>query len=158
MMTLFRESSDIDMPEPIIRRLVLSDAEKVALIEEQCFAEPWSANAIGMLTESNAFGIVCEADGAVAAYGGMICVLDEGQITNIATLPSFRRRGLAKKVLLAMLDEARERKLSFVTLEVRESNFAAIALYEQLGFFELGKRPNFYRKPTEAAVIMEKKL
>ena len=157
-MTLFRESSDINMPDPIIRKLIASDTENVAFIEEQCFAEPWSASSVLMLTQANAFGTVCEADGTLAAYGGMICVLDEGQITNIATLPDFRHRGLAKKVLLAMLDEARERKLSFVTLEVRESNAAAIALYEQLGFVRLGKRPNFYRKPTEAAVIMEKKL
>ena len=157
-MTLFRESSDINMPEPIIRKLTADDAASVAFIEEQCFAEPWSASSLLMLTQANAFGIVCKIDGTLAAYGGMICVLDEGQITNIATLPDFRRRGLAKKVLLAMLDEARERKLSFVTLEVRESNAAAIALYEQLGFVKLGKRPNFYRKPTEAAVIMEKKL
>ncbi len=147
------------MPEDIItRKLTVSDTEKVALIEEQCFAEPWSANSLLMLTEANAFGIVCEIDGILAAYGGMICVLDEGQITNIATLPDLRRRGLARKVLLSMLDEARARDLTFVTLEVRESNAAAIALYEQLGFIKLGKRPNFYRKPTEAAVIMEKKL
>ena len=157
-MTLFRESLDIDMSEPIIRKLTADDAANVAIIEEQCFAEPWSASSLLMLTQANAFGIVCKIDGTLAAYGGMICVLDEGQITNIATLPDFRRRGLAKKVLLAMLDEARERKLSFVTLEVRESNAAAIALYEQFGFVKLGKRPNFYRKPTEAAVIMEKKL
>ena len=144
--------------DPIIRKLEISDACDVALIESTCFSEPWSANAIKMLTEPNAFGIVCEADGQVAAYGGMICVLDEGQITNIATLPDFRRRGLARKVLDAMLSEARGRGLAFVTLEVRESNLAAISLYEKLGFFETGKRPNFYRKPTEAAVIMEKKL
>ena len=146
------------MSEPMIRKLAAGDTEKAAIIEERCFTEPWSANSLLMLTGANAFGIVCEIDGTVAAYGGMICVLDEGQITNIATLPEFRRRGLAKKVLLSMLDEARSRKLAFVTLEVRESNVAAIALYEQTGFVKLGKRPNFYRKPTEAAVIMEKKL
>ena len=146
------------MSDPIIRKLTAEDTEKAAIIEERCFAEPWSANSLLMLTGTNAFGIVCEIDGTVAAYGGMICVLDEGQITNIATLPEFRRRGLARKVLLSMLDEARARELAFVTLEVRESNAAAIALYEQLGFVKLGKRPNFYRKPTEAAVIMEKNL
>ena len=157
-MTLFRGRSDINMPGQLIRKLTADDTEKVARIEELCFAEPWSASSLLMLTQTNAFGIVCDIDGTIAAYGGMICVLDEGQITNIATLPDFRRRGLAKKVLISMLDEARARELAFVTLEVRESNAAAIALYEQLGFIKLGKRPNFYRKPTEAAVIMEKKL
>ena len=129
-----------------------------AEIERQCFAEPWSESSLKMLTEPNAFGVVCTLGETVAAYGGMICVLDEGQITNIATLPQYRRCGLATKTLQAMLDEAEKRKLAFVTLEVRESNFAAIELYTKLGFCTVGKRPNFYRKPIEAAVIMEKKL
>ena len=129
-----------------------------AEIERQCFAEPWSEGSLKMLTEPNAFGIVCTVGETVAAYGGMICVLDEGQITNIATLPQYRRCGLATKTLQKMLMEAKERELSFVTLEVRESNSAAIELYTKLGFCTVGKRPNFYRKPTEAAVIMEKKL
>ena len=130
----------------------------VAEIERLCFSEPWSELSLQMLLSDNAFGIVCVKDGRVAAYGGMICVLDEGQITNIATLPEFRRQGFGEAVLSDMLEKAKERGLAFVTLEVRESNLSAIALYEKMGFLSVGKRQNFYRKPTEAAIIMEKKL
>ena len=130
----------------------------VAEIELKCFSEPWSEASLKMLIGENSFGVVCQTDGTVAAYGGMICVLDEGQITNIATLPEFRRQGLATATLETMLKEASKRELAFVTLEVRESNFSAISLYEKLGFKQIGKRQNFYRKPTEAAIIMERKL
>ena len=134
------------------------DLPGAAALEGEVFHEPWSENALRMLLQPNAFGIVCRAGDTVAAYGGMICVLDEGQITNIGTLPQFRRLGLARRTLEAMLEEANRRELTFVTLEVRESNSAAIGLYEKLGFSAIGKRQGLYRFPTEAAVIMEKKL
>jgi len=146
------------MQKVTVKLLAAEHISGAAEIERQCFAEPWSENALKMLTAPNAFGVVCLDGDTVAAYGGMICVLDEGQITNIATLPDFRRRGLARRVLCKMLDEAKSRGLSFVTLEVRESNTAAIELYSGLGFCALGSRPNFYRRPIEAAIIMEKKL
>ena len=117
------------MQEIKLKKLEDKDIFGVARIELSCFSEPWSENSLKMLTEPNAFGIVCYDGDTLASYGGMICVLDEGQITNIATLPDFRRRGLAEKTLCAMLDMAKERGLSFVTLEVRESNEPAIALY-----------------------------
>ncbi len=146
------------MPDIVTRRLEASDAAAVAELEARSFAEPWSENAVLMLTGPNAFGFVTLADGELAAYGGMVCVLDEGQITNIATDPDFRRLGLAERTLSALLAEAGERGLSFVTLEVRDSNVPARSLYEKLGFSSIGLRKNFYRKPTEDAVIMEKRF
>ena len=81
-------------------------------------------------------------------------VLDEGQITNIAVSPEHRRRGFGEAVTRALLDYAAERGIVSVSLEVRESNAAAIALYEKLGFERRGVRKGFYRAPTEAAIVM----
>jgi ribosomal protein S18 acetylase RimI-like enzyme len=83
-----------------------------------------------------------------AAYAGILTVLDEGQITNVATAPAYRQRGLAAKALGAVLQHARERALGSVTLEVRVSNAPAIALYEKYGFTVLGRRKGFYTLPT----------
>ena len=126
----------------------------LAAIECAVFSHPWSAEALQLLCGDTAFGFAVTEGGVPVAYGGMLTVLDEGQITNIATLPAFRRRGLAHAAFSALLDLARERALASVTLEVRVSNAPAIALYQRLGFTELGRRKNFYTKPTEDAIVM----
>ena len=130
----------------------------VALLEAEVFHNPWSEQALELLVGDRAFGVACTEGDRVIAYGGMMTVLDEGQITNIATHPDFRRRGLGSAVVESLLGEARERGLAFVTLEVRESNLAAIALYRRFGFEVVGRRPGFYTHPAEAALVMQKTL
>ena len=127
----------------------------IAALEQLTFAHPWSAQSLALLCGETAFGFAALCDGAVVAYGGMLTVLDEGQITNVATHPDHRRQGLAGQVVAALLDEARARGLAFVTLEVRESNATAIHLYEKYGFATVGRRPRFYTGPTEAALLMQ---
>ena len=129
---------------------------EIAALEALVFAHPWSEQALALLCDAErAFGFAALCDGRVVAYGGMLTVLDEGQITNVATHPDYRRRGLAERVMEALLAEARQRGLALVTLEVRESNAAAIRLYEKCGFATVGRRPRFYTRPTEAAWIMQ---
>ena len=128
--------------------------ERVAELEQLCFSEPWSANALELLLGNGAFAFVCTEGKEVLAYGGMLSVLDEGQITNIAVHPAHRRCGLGRRVLTAMLNEAARRGLFEISLEVRISNHAAIALYEQHGFVCAGKRRGFYKHPTEDALVM----
>ena len=139
----------------MIRRLTDEHIPEVAEIEALCFSEPWSQKSLGMLTEKNAVGFVAICDGRVAAYGGMICVLDEGQITNIATHPDYRRRGCGEQVVKALAQYGRENGLAEIYLEVRKSNVAARSLYSKLGFESLGERKGFYRNPTEDAVVMK---
>ncbi|MBR6728173.1 MAG: ribosomal protein S18-alanine N-acetyltransferase [Clostridia bacterium] len=129
--------------------------ESIAALEQVAFAHPWSREALELLCSEKAFGFACVENGSVLAYGGMLTVLDEGQITNIATHPDHRRRGLGTSVLSALLDEARARRLCFVTLEVRVSNIAAVSLYEKFGFRVVGKRPRFYTSPAEDALVMQ---
>lgn len=126
-----------------------------AAIEAACFSQPWSATSLELLTKDGiGVGFVCLSDGRVAAYGGMICAVDEGQITNIAVHPDFRRRGMGDALVKALLRYAKDERLDTVTLEVRASNAAAIALYRRNGFAEVGRRKAFYTKPTEDAIIM----
>jgi len=84
----------------------------------------------------------------------MYTVLDEGYVTNIGVLPDFRRRGIGAKIVKELIDFSVEKALSFLSLEVRVSNLAAIELYKSFGFEEVGKRKNFYRLPNEDALIM----
>ena len=139
----------------------------LAEIERACFHAPWSEN---MLREELGKGIflVAEQDGRTAGYvgcqtvldegyitnAGLQVVLDEGYITNVAVSPDFRRQGIARALIAELTAKAGENKLAFVTLEVRESNAPAIALYTGAGFAPVGKRKNFYSNPTENAVLM----
>jgi len=127
-------------------------------VERRCFSVPWSEESLKMLTREPFFGLVATVDGEFAAYGGMMCVLDEAQMLNVATLPEYRRRGLAREILAGLYAEAKARGAVTMTLEVRESNAAARELYKNEGFYEIGMRPNYYQDPREAAILMEKQL
>jgi ribosomal-protein-alanine N-acetyltransferase len=129
----------------------------VAVLEQLCFPEePWSEQALGVLCRDHGTGYVAvDEDGHALAYVGMTYAADEGSITNVATHPAARRKGLGRAVVGALLAKASELALAFVYLEVRPSNEAAIALYQSLGFETVGRRKNFYRHPTEDALLMQ---
>ena len=127
----------------------------VAELEKLCFSQPWSRNSLELLTKDGiGVGMVCSRDGKVCAYGGMMVAVDEGQITNIATHPDYRRQGFGRAVVESLIKYAKMNGLDSISLEVRESNRAAIDLYLSLGFKVEGKRKDFYTKPTENALIM----
>lgn len=94
--------------------------------------------------------------GKVVGYAGLLVVADEGYITNVAVFPEYRRRGVAAQLLSVFENFARGSHLAFLTLEVRPSNTAAIALYESFGFQQAGRRKNYYDLPKEDALILTK--
>ena len=127
----------------------------VAELEKLCFSAPWSAQSLELLTkEGIGTGVVYVENGKVVAYGGMLCVVDQGQITNIAVHPDYRRHGIGRAIVGALLKYAMDEKFEEVTLEVRKSNEAAQALYRGMGFRAIATRPGFYSKPVEDGVIM----
>lgn len=130
--------------------------DEVAELERVCFPDPWSRNMLKEELENDlaAFLVALDEDGAVAGYAGLQVVLDEGNILNVAVRPDCRRRGVAKQLLQVFLNFAKGNRLSFLTLEVRASNYAAIALYGSRGFRGVGRRKNYYEHPREDAVIM----
>ncbi len=126
----------------------------IAQLEREAFVHPWTEQALELLCTDAAFGFVVIEGERALAYGGMMCVAGEGQITNIATAPDCRGKGLGSAVMAALLSHARALGLFEISLEVRESNAPAIALYEKFGFTVAGKRPRFYTNPTETALVM----
>ena len=127
----------------------------VAALERLCFSTPWTE---AMLEEElyndTASFIVAEGeDGSVLGYAGLHVILDEGYIDNVAVHPDCRRQGIADK-LLDVFCRFGQANLAFLTLEVRPSNTAAVALYEKNGFTEAGRRKNYYENPREDALLL----
>ena len=129
---------------------------EVAALERRCFPDPWSERLLQeqLENESAAALVALDQEGALLGYAGLSVVLDEGYISNVAVQPHCRRQGIARALLRAFRRFALGNHLSFLTLEVRASNAAAIALYEGEGYREAGRRKNYYRHPTEDALIM----
>ena len=134
--------------------------EQVAEIERACFADPWSVKMLAdHLDSPGGCGLAALGEsGEVLGYGGALTVVDEGYITNVAVRPEARRRGVASALLAGLDQLAAERKLAFLTLEVRESNDAARALYTACGYREAGRRRGYYEHPREDAIIMTKEF
>ena len=126
-------------------------------LEAQCFSQPWTAGMLAsqMPDERHVF-LVAEGGGEVLGYVGMMHILDEGYISNVAVSPHARRQGIGDRLIRALLQRAGELELSFVTLEVRESNSPARALYAKHGFQDVGLRKNYYDQPKENAILMTK--
>ena len=130
--------------------------DAVAALERICFSDPWSRGLLAAELDNDlsAFLVALDSEDQVAGYAGLQVVLDEGTVTNIAVRPDCRRRGVAGQLLQVFLDFARGNRLAFLTLEVRASNYPAIALYGSRGFRGAGRRKNYYEHPREDAVIM----
>lgn len=140
--------------------ITITDASEALLpqiqrIEQQSFSVPWTEQMLRMqlAPDSHVFLTAQTADGVIG-YVGMMYVLDEGYISNIAVRPDYRRRGVADALLSALEQRARALMLSFLTLEVRAHNAPAIALYGKHGYRVAGRRKNYYEKPTEDALLM----
>ena len=130
--------------------------DEVAELERICFSVPWSRNMLAEELDNllSAFLVALDDNDRVVGYAGLQVVLDEGYITNVAVRPECRRQGIAAKLLQVFLDFAKANKLAFLTLEVRASNYDAIALYGSRGFRSVGRRKNYYEHPREDALIM----
>ena len=137
-----------------IIRMNESHVSAVAELERQNFSEPWPEIAVrSELTNKLALWLVAVEDGVVAGYVGSQTVLQEADMMNIAVADTHRRRGIARLLVEELIRQLDAYQL---TLEVRASNVPAIALYEKLGFTQVGLRKNYYHKPKEDALILRK--
>lgn len=137
----------------------LEDLNEVLEIEVLAFSTPWSRNSFlyELLENERAFYLTAKNEyGRIMGYVGMWIVFDEGHITNLATHPQFRRRGVARKLMDELITASKERGVRYLTLEVRRTNSEAQELYQNLGFVHMGVRRKYYLDNNEDALIMWK--
>ena len=148
------------MPSSSISPMRPDDLDEVVTIERASFGMPWSRGAFLYEIEQNRVARcwVLREDERVAAYLCLWEIADELHVTNIAVHPGLRRRGLARRLLGAILEDGRTRRLRAVTLEVRPTNDEARTLYESFGFRVVGRRRGYYYDTGEDALIMESDL
>lgn len=126
-----------------------------AALEARCFSQPWTrAGFAEELQNPNAIFLIAEENGSLLGYAGMQFAAGEFYVCNIAVDPASRRRGVGRALLAALIHAAADRAGSFISLEVRPSNHAALCLYRGLGFVEAGRRRNFYSRPQEDGLIL----
>ena len=130
---------------------------QIAQLEKMCFSDPWSEKSIATELDCrlSCWLVALEGD-QVVGYVGSQTVIDETDMMNIAVHPDYRRKGVAEMLIGELILALKERGSKALLLEVRASNNPAIALYEKLGFCQVGRRPNYYRNPKEDALILRK--
>ena len=132
---------------------------QVAELEKICFSDPWSEKSVAYeLTNTLSCWLVAVEDGRVAGYIGSQTVMGESDMMNVAVHPDYRRRGIAERLVNDLVEALKAFESHCLTLEVRESNDSARALYAKLGFFQAGLRKNYYRNPKEDALILRKEF
>ena len=143
----------------LVADAAIAHIDAIEALEKQCFSAPWTREQLlSQLPDERHEFLVALDEGQPVGYVGMMCVLDEGYIANVAVSPACRRQGIGDGLIVELLHRAVRRELAFVTLEVRAGNEAAKALYAKHGFVPVGTRKKYYTSPTEDAILMTKFL
>ena len=131
----------------------------IAQLEKLCFSDPWSEKSIATeLSNPLSYWLVALDGENVAGYIGSQSVMGESDMMNVAVSPDYRRCGIGEALVNTLCADLKAQGNTSLTLEVRASNAPAIALYEKLGFSQVGRRPNYYHNPKEDALILRKML
>jgi len=139
----------------ILREMLVEDLDQVMKIEESLFAVPWTREGyFTFLTRENSMFLVVEEKGEILGYCGLLMVLDEGDVTNVAVRGDRQREGIGNFLMESLIRLSREQGIRMLHLEVRVGNETAIRLYERLGFVRDGLRKAYYTDPVEDAILM----
>ena len=143
-----------------IRPMKETDLPQIASLERECFADPWPEQVLAKEVENELSLWLVAAEGdTVLGYVGSQTVMGEADMMNLAVSPAYRRQGLGRALVLALCESLRQKmQATVLTLEVRDSNAPAAALYASLGFAQIGLRKNYYQHPKEDARILRKEL
>jgi ribosomal-protein-alanine N-acetyltransferase len=137
----------------------IADLDAVLRIEHRSFTMPWTEGMFlselrNIPTSHLLVARLGESQGQIVGYIGYRVVIDEMHIVVLAVDPTWRQRGIARSLLGAAMDQARQAACTRATLEVRVSNSVAQKLYYSLGFAPVGTRPRYYIRPPEDALIL----
>lgn len=141
-----------------LRNMAPEDVVRVADIEARVFSDAWAPTAFtDLLTRGYArLRVASDPQGVVVGYCVLLRAADEGEIANICTAPEVRGHGVGGALLDDALAAADTSGIECVYLEVRTSNIPARRLYESRGFAMVGQRRNYYRQPTEDALVLRR--
>lgn len=136
--------------------MTTADVAQVHAIEEATFAMPWSYQSLMDEMERNACAryLVAEENGEIIGYAGAWAIMDEAHITNVAVRKDWRGEGVGRALMDALMQYLANLGADYITLEVRRSNQVAQALYQSLGFVELGVRKHYYEDNGEDALLL----
>lgn len=138
-----------------VRRMNVLDIDGVLAVEQEAFSTPWSREGfVNEMSNELAYYLVLVEAGNIIGYAGMWLIVDEAHVTNVAVLAAYRGKKLGEKLMTALLEHAKRRGASRMTLEVRESNEVALGLYSKFGFAAQGRRRNYYTDTKEDALVM----
>ena len=153
-------SAALENSPPLLRLMRENDLARVSMIEQRSYDFPWS---VGVFADCLRVGYCCWTIGnehEMAGYGIMSVVAQECHILNICVDPNFRRQGFAGLLLQQLLESADAHGATMAYLEVRPSNFAALDLYIEKGFAQIGQRPDYYPAQVgrEDALVLSKEI
>lgn len=144
------------MCKAVIRTAQPEDIIGLREVELAGFIDPWGEETIRqeLANKDRTHYVVAEVENQIIGYAGLWVIFDEGHITRVAVYSGFRRRGIGRDMVKALMDKAYSLGCKSFTLEVRASNMEAMDLYKSMGFEVFGARPGYYEVEGEAAVIM----
>lgn len=142
----------------LVREMTWDDLEQVVAIENANFTAPWTETGFfTYLMREDALFLVAEEGEDIVGYCGVIMAADEGDITNVSVRQDMQGHGIGKKLVEELIRRTGAAEVASLFLEVRESNGAAIGLYESLGFARMGLRKGYYSDPPEDGITMSRK-
>jgi len=137
------------------------DLVEIVRLENESFTDPWPKKGFEVqLVDGSSIMLVARLEDSASATGeiiGYLCayhIFEELQLASVAVKETFRRQGIARRLIAEMIRQGGEQGAKEIWLDVRESNAAARRLYEKLGFKEVYRRKNYYRKPKEDALVL----
>ena len=142
-----------------IRKMTRLDIEPVGEIEAISFGDPWSKKSMeDIFTYGDNHYYVAIEDNRIIGFAGIMKVLDEADLVNIAVNLIYRGKGVGKLLMEEILHQSKELNIAKITLEVRASNFSAIRMYNKFDFVHIATRKDYYVNPIENALIMQREL